>query len=415
MVKPVYKTKPSTNGHAIRANRDRRVRRDSRGGPPPLPAVEKFLSDYIVLPKQEMLVTSLWTIAAWIADVWDRFAHVAVTSPEKRCGKTRLLQLLALLTPNARHTSNISPAAVYRWIEQTKPKPTLLLDEAQSIQRRFSESSELLRELLNAGIDKNAKVVRMGGERYDEVKEFSAYCPKAVALIGDLDGVLADRCLPIRMTRKTDADAVLPYRSRLVDTRSVKLKMRIKRWAMVNKKAIADVFDHLGVFPLQNDRLAELLLPLQAVLTVADKSRLPELQEYAAAIDTKDVETETPGIRLLTACRELFTLPKGKDNDCDKYRKNSIDEEGFIPTSSLISYLATRREEPWRRWNHGHLITPEALANLLRPFGIRSTRNRDQSARGFYEDSFGDAWARYLPPATPQKKPPNPSISSSRL
>ena len=35
-------------------------------------------------------------------------------------------------------------------------------------------------------------------------------------MIGELDGVLADRCLPIPMKRKMAADKVMAYRSRVV-------------------------------------------------------------------------------------------------------------------------------------------------------------------------------------------------------
>jgi hypothetical protein len=64
-----------------------------------------------------LFVGAAWAASAHLADVWDRFPHLAITSQEKRCGKTRLLQLLELVTPNPFNTSNISPAAVYRLIE----------------------------------------------------------------------------------------------------------------------------------------------------------------------------------------------------------------------------------------------------------------------------------------------------------
>ena len=134
----------------------------------------------------------------------------------------------------------------------------------------------------------------MGGEGRDEVQEFCVYCPKAMALIGELDGVLADRCLPVSMTRKTDADIVLPFRSRLIEPEGKKLHTRIKQWAKANSKVVADTYDHLDVFTIKNDRLAELLLPLQAVLAVDDKERLPELAKYAESLDRKDAEQNPP-------------------------------------------------------------------------------------------------------------------------
>ena len=45
--------------------------------------VEKFISTYIVLPESAILVLSVWVVAAWLAEKWDRLAHLAITSPEK--------------------------------------------------------------------------------------------------------------------------------------------------------------------------------------------------------------------------------------------------------------------------------------------------------------------------------------------
>ena len=299
------------------------------------------------------------------------------------------MRLLELICHLAYNTASISPAAVYRLIELKHP--TLLLDEAQAISRRGSESSEILRELLNAGIDRGAKVLRVGGEGHDQV-----YSPKGIALIGDLAGVLADRCLPVSLKRKTRTDSVQAYRSRLVEPIGKTIHDKIEKWTTANADRIAKLYDSLDVFPIENDRLAELLLPLQAVLQVASPSRLALLGEYAKSLDKKDSETESPGVRLLTSCRQIFSNVKA-----DK------DGARFLATSMLISHLAQRAEEPWNRWTRGGLITPEALANLLRPFGIRSCRNKSQTARGFFAHDFQEAWSRYLP-SIPLKNPANP-------
>ena len=43
-------------------------------------------------------------------------------------------------------------------------------------------------------------------------------------------------------------------------------------------------------------------------------------------------------------------------------------------------------------------IEARDLASLLRHYGIRSTtvRTKEQVAKGYRRDDFGDAWARYL-------------------
>lgn len=329
----VSRAEPKANGRPGRQGREGRV----YGGYSPVDEISRFLSRYIVLSADALLVVAAWVVASYVFETFDRFPHLAVTSPEKRCGKTRMLELIALVAWNAISTANISPAAIYRLIAQKKP--TLLIDEAQSMSRLGSESSEVIRELLNAGISRDAKVIRVGGKDKDKIQEFSFYSPKVIALIGSLDPVLADRCLPVELKRKTAAERVEPYRSRVAEPIGKEINEKVRAWADENAERIAEAYDTLEPFSIENDRMAELLLPLQAVLTLADPDQVPTLERYALLIDAKDAEAErmTPGIQLLTACREIFRKVKEHPKD-----------GRFITTQALISSLVARSEEPWR-------------------------------------------------------------------
>jgi hypothetical protein len=397
---------PSANGNGI------------PGWKGPIADAARFLGTYIVMPTESLLLIAAWVAAAWLYDKWDRFPHLVITSPEKRCGKTTLLDLLALIVPRPRPTTNLSPAVLYRLV--THDRPTLLMDESQSLSRRGSEASEVIREILNAGISKGAVVLRCGGERCEEIQEFSVYSPKVIALIGALDSVLADRCLPIELNRKTGADAVQRYRSRVVEPIGRKLHDRLEQWAVAHGETAAQVYDDLEPFPIDNDRMAELLLPLQAVLSldgsagiggiagVSGVTPLAMLRAYANGLDERDRQQEmhSDGVRLLAACRDIFE------------RVNAVPGDGlFMPTVKLISDLIARDEEPWARYTRGGPITDEALAKLLRPYGIKSGRNKTQKQRGYFATFFEDAWSRYLAPAphsgenpaTPAS-PPNAAI-----
>ena len=170
------------------------------------------------------------------------------------------------------------------------------------------------------------------------------------------------------------------------------LSSRLKKWADDNGQKTAKIYDSLEPFPIENDRLAELLLPLQAVLTVIDEGRLGELKEYSESIDKKNAATETPGVQLLIACKQIF------DADAKTCRmKPENRKTQFIASQQLIAYLVDRVEEPWCTWSKGNDITPRALGHLLRQFGISSEHDTKKTQRGYLYLSFKDAWSRYTP------------------
>ncbi len=377
---PVHEEKKSGGKgreHSEKPSQDRRDRRVSRSTTGVLEETEAFLQTYMVLTNSATLVVALWVICAWIFQTFDRFPHLAITSPEKRCGKTRFLTLLSYICRDAMNSANVSPAILYRLI--TQRRPTLLLDEAQSLKRRGSESSEVIRELLNAGIDKHSVVYRMGGKGYKEVEELNLFSPKVIALIGDLDDVLSDRCLPIRLERKKSTETVEKARSRLVRPVGKHLAETIEQWCEENGDKVSEIYDEIEPFNIENDRLAELLEPLQSVLSVADGSRLGELQEYAETLG-QCVEKQSPKIQLLAACRNIFRERRAK----------------HIDTEDLLSELVKRPEDPWATWSGGEPMTARALAHLLQSFNIKPEKNRQQKARGYFRIRFTDAWARYL-------------------
>ena len=94
---------------------------------------------------------------------------MVIISPEKRCGKTTVLIILQFLTPRSELASNISAAAVFRYVEDERP--TLLIDEADT----FIKDNEEMRGVLNSGHTKTAayviRTVEVCGEH--KAKRFS--------------------------------------------------------------------------------------------------------------------------------------------------------------------------------------------------------------------------------------------------
>jgi len=99
---------------------------------------------FVVLPEHSDVAMALWVCFTWCIDAANTAPILAISSPEKRCGKTTVLSLLNLLVKNPLATSNITAAALFRTIEEYKP--TLLIDEADT----FIKQSDDLRGILNS-------------------------------------------------------------------------------------------------------------------------------------------------------------------------------------------------------------------------------------------------------------------------
>ena len=144
---------------------------------------------FLTLPPMTADALALWVMHAHCHQAADVSPILALTSPEKRCGKTRTLTLLGRLVPKPLTTANITTAAVFRSVE--KWRPTLLIDEGDS----FLGDNEDLRGVLNSGHSQaTAYVIRTVGEDH-EPRRFGTWAPKAIALIGSLPATLADRSI----------------------------------------------------------------------------------------------------------------------------------------------------------------------------------------------------------------------------
>ena len=117
---------------------------------------------FIVLPDFAATTLALWVMHTHAFDAARISPFLDIHSPQKQCGKSTLLSLMALLVKRPLPASNVSSAVVYRVIEACQP--TLLLDEGDSF---FREKNEL-RGILNSGHIKDmAFVIRSVGDDHE--------------------------------------------------------------------------------------------------------------------------------------------------------------------------------------------------------------------------------------------------------
>ena len=75
--------------------------------------IERFSRRFMVLPDAAYLPAAIWVIGTHSVQHFDCFPYLALLSPAKRCGKTRLLEVLETLAPslarNSAHTGRTIP------------------------------------------------------------------------------------------------------------------------------------------------------------------------------------------------------------------------------------------------------------------------------------------------------------------
>ena len=103
-----------------------------------------YIRQYVVLSDTQADTVTLWTAHTHAFDAAESTPYLAITSAEKRSGKTRLLEVLSLIVAHPWLTGRVSPAALYRRIHAERP--TLLLDESDSAFKSGEEYGEPIAE-----------------------------------------------------------------------------------------------------------------------------------------------------------------------------------------------------------------------------------------------------------------------------
>ncbi len=352
-----------------------------------LDATVAFLRRYVVLSAEQADALALWTFHTWALEATDVTPYVHVSSPEKRSGKTRLLEVLALLVRAPLPSANISDAALFRAIEAKAP--TLLFDEVDSIFGPKTRDREDLRGLLNAGHRRGTPALRMGGAKMTELQEFATFSAKVLAGIGKLPDTIADRSIPVRLKRRKAGEPVERFRHRDSQADAEPLRQALESLAAHHVPELAEARprlpDELG------DRAQDSWEPLLAIAELAS-DEWPARARSAAIVLSGDEEAvdDTLGVRLLADIQAAFSANGDR-----------------LSTAMLLDALKTDDEAPWADW-HGNGLSAKRLADLLRPYGIKSRTIRlsdGSTPKGFRLEQFKDTFERYLSPVdTPSSR-----------
>jgi Protein of unknown function (DUF3631) len=356
-----------------------------------LDSVRLSLTRYVVLPSTESTIAIvLWVAASHAQTAWQAAPRLVVKSPEKRCGKTRLLDIVEALCCKPFITFNATVAAVVRSIREDDP-PTLLVDEADAIWSRAktSDGAEDLRALLNAGFQRNRPVIRCQGPLQIPTA-FPSFAFCALAGIGDtIPDTVTDRAVVVRMRRRAPGETVSSFRRRDAVPLNA-LRDELSKWIV---GAVDELRDARPAIPVE-DRAADVWEPLLAVADLAG-GEWPALARQACLVMTSQADEDDAdaslSMRLLADLRDVFV------EGCDR-----------MHSAAIVEALAKIEDGPWADY-FGRTFTVRDLTNRLKGYGLKAEKQLkigDVNRSGFTRDQLHDVWRRYLPP--------DPSTSSTR-
>lgn len=361
---------------------------DNPDGAELLDEVCETLTRYVIFPSESAAVaTTLWCAATHGLPAWQHATRLAIRSPQKRCGKSRLLDIVRALSFNPLLSSDVSAAVIYRSIGDDDAKtPTLLIDEADALfgTKMKAEQNEDLRGLLNSGWQRGRATRRCVGPTQTPVA-FNTFSMCALAAIKSLPDTIVDRAVPINLKRRKPGETVARFRIRRDSPPLEKLREQLTAWVR------------------DSDRLKALG---DAEPTMPDKVEDRQQDAWEPLIAIADAAGGIWPDLARAACEELCSVEEINDDDIQLLGdiKTIFDDCGadFIPSNQLLRELRDFEESPWKDLE----LTPYGLSRHLKSFGVKPSHGPGKTARGYWRRDFKDPFSRYSRPS-PSGRPWN--------
>ena len=295
-----------------------------------LDGIEAVIKKHVVLNEDAAAALAVWVLHTYTFELRDAVAYVAIESPEKRCGKTTLISVLAAMAHKPLIASNVTVGALFRAIDACRP--TLFIDEADT----FLAGNGAMRGIINSGNTwRTAYVLRLARARGSSAEcgvrnaelgrgeggniehrtsnaehrkgdkdvtgltKYSCWCPKVIALIGEAPDTIADRSIVVKMSRKLTSEVCAP----LTELNTSEIKSKCARFALDAAESMRQCEKIRGQG--LNDRAADTFDPLYAIARLAGNDWERKLHVAALHL-TAAAQAENTGVELLLDIASIF-------------------------------------------------------------------------------------------------------------
>jgi|GEM_PF-1766746 len=380
--------------------------------PPPktlaeiLDSIVRFLRKYVVLSPEQADTIALWVTHTYAIDATDTTPYLRINSATKRCGKTRLAEVVSCIAYNPRLMTCLTTASLFRLIHNCEGKLTLIVDEVAGTFTGREKSAEIS-ALLNAGWRRGMTVPRVEKTKDGSfvVREYQTFAPKVLVGIGQLHDTVEDRSIKIMLQRKRPDEKVEDFFLSDAFREAEPIRRGLEQWA--SQPEVIETLRRARPEMLRSvsDRAREGWRILVAIADMAGSEWGERARKAMLELErNREAEDTALNVRLLAALREIFSARNADKLSVQEIAESLQDLEDPPVPEEFWKWVAV---SDWRRvgvW----------LSKTLKPFGIKSTQIKveGRNLKGYLRKDCEEAWLRYL---SPDITPPTPDTHSPRV
>ena len=335
--------------------------------------------NYVAFPDDHAAAAvTLWKAATHALPAFEFAPRLVLTSPEKRCGKTRVLDIIVGTCHKPLATVNATVAAIFRSLggdirrrwSSTRPTPF-------SAARRSPRTTRISRTAQRRTSARQARAALRRSDCRSRRSSRRSRWPRSPG---------SARCptrSPIARSTSRCADAPAARRCRSSDPAATarSSKICVTGWPPGQRQRIDELSAKAKPDMPVEDRAADTWEPLIAVADAAG-GHWPETARAAckALVDAAESADEDRSLstKLLADIRPVFTSQG----------------VSFLSSARLVTELRRIEDSPWDDFE----LTTRKLAYRLRDFGVKPGRTDRNTVRGYSLESLTDAFTRYIRP-----------------
>lgn len=310
---------------------------------------------------------SCWIIGTYLYDLFPCYGYILLTS-QKASGKSKLLNIIGLLSRNSLSVSSPSESVLFRMINGNRL--TLLIDDFETFKN--DERTNYLLQILKIGIDQEGGIPR--NEKYKDTyvpKKFNCYCPKVITNTTSLDQVTISRCITINLLPTATNKGKLRPDKKDPIWQSIRNNCHIL--IMENYQEILEIYNTEDFGEL-NSRELDTTKGLLAVAKFIDDSVFQEVSEYLKESfcdrDLQDLSTDWEYL-LFKQLSEKVTAPKWCSLDeMDYWLREVAQTEYNKKLNQYIGSVLSKLPALFKKTRHNdgirYLIIPENVQKYMK-------------------------------------------------